>query len=186
MYDSYVRIISVSLALIFLQKYIIQADYRDRDTNTFADHYNDVIMGTMASQITSLTIVNRLFWRRSKKTSKLRVTALCAGNSSVNGEFPAQRASNAANISIWWRDHIDMFSSSFLWYRRFMHFDQEMSFTVTDEVLGHHEVLVRSSCHVKSVKAIRLTAFWNCSQNQTYEKCFNFVRYFQSFLRSHR
>ena len=42
-------------------------------------HYIDVIMTTMASQITSL--LNRLFWRRSKKTSKLRVTGLCAGNS---------------------------------------------------------------------------------------------------------
>ena len=30
----------------------------------------------------------RLFKRRSKKTSKLRVTGLCAGNSSVTGEFP--------------------------------------------------------------------------------------------------
>ena len=41
-------------------------------------HYNDVIMTTMASQITNL---NRLFRRRSKKTSKLRVTGLCVGNS---------------------------------------------------------------------------------------------------------
>ena len=31
----------------------------------------------------------------TKKTSKLRVTALCEGNSPVTGEFPAQRASNA-------------------------------------------------------------------------------------------
>ena len=38
---------------------------------------------------------NRLFRRKSKKTSKLCVTDLCAGNSSVTGEFPAQRASNA-------------------------------------------------------------------------------------------
>ena len=29
------------------------------------------------------------------KTSKLRFTSLCAGNSPVTGEFPAQRASNA-------------------------------------------------------------------------------------------
>ena len=50
-------------------------------------------------------LLNRLFWRRSKKTSKLRVTGLCEGNSPVTGEFPAQRASNAENISIWWRHH---------------------------------------------------------------------------------
>ena len=50
-------------------------------------------------------LVNRLFGRWSKKTSKLRVTSLCAGNSPRTGEFPAQRASNAANVSIWWRHH---------------------------------------------------------------------------------
>ena len=32
---------------------------------------------------------------------------LCAGNSPVTGEFPAQRASNAENISIWWRHHVN-------------------------------------------------------------------------------
>ena len=58
-------------------------------------------------------ILNRLFRRKSKKTSKLRVTGLCAGNSPVTGEFPAQRASNAENVSIWWRYHeIHLISSS--------------------------------------------------------------------------
>ena len=50
-------------------------------------------------------LLNCLFRRRSKKTSKLRVTGLCVGNSPVTGEFPAQMASNAENISIWWRHH---------------------------------------------------------------------------------
>ena len=58
-------------------------------------------MGTMASQITSLTIV----YSQIKKTSKFRVTDLCAGNSPVTGEFPAQRASNAENVSISWRHY---------------------------------------------------------------------------------
>ena len=43
---------------------------------------------------------------RSKKTSKLRVTGLHVGNSPVTGEFPAQRASNAENVFIWWRHHV--------------------------------------------------------------------------------
>ena len=47
----------------------------------------------------------RLLRRRSKKTSKLRVTGLCAGNSPGTGEFPAQMASYAENVSIWWRHH---------------------------------------------------------------------------------
>ena len=38
--------------------------------------------------------------------SKLRVTGLCVGNSPVTDEFPAQRASNAENVSIWWRHHV--------------------------------------------------------------------------------
>ena len=58
-------------------------------------HYIDVIMSAMASHITSLTIVCSTVYsrRRSKKTSKLCVTGLCAG-------------SNVENISIWWRHHV--------------------------------------------------------------------------------
>ena len=51
------------------------------------------------------SLPNRLFKRRSKKISKLCATGLCAENSPVTGEFPAQRASNAANVSIWWCHH---------------------------------------------------------------------------------
>ena len=49
----------------------------DRDT-----HYSDVIMGTMASQITSLTIVHSTVYSGAdkKRTSKLRVTGLCQSN----------------------------------------------------------------------------------------------------------
>ena len=41
-------------------------------------------------------LLNRLFRRRSKKTSKLRVT-----NSPMTGELPAQMASNVETVSIW-------------------------------------------------------------------------------------
>ena len=70
-------------------------------------HYNDVIMSTMASQITSLTIVYLTLnsRHRSKKTSKLRVTGLFAGNSTATGDFATQKASNTENVSIWWRHH---------------------------------------------------------------------------------
>ena len=46
-------------------------------------HYDDVIMTTMASQIHQPRgcLLNRLFRRRSKITSKLRVTGHCAGKS---------------------------------------------------------------------------------------------------------
>ena len=51
-------------------------------------------------------LLNRLFRRKSKKTSKLRVTGLCVGNSPGTGEFSAQMASYAENVSIWWRHHV--------------------------------------------------------------------------------
>ena len=50
-------------------------------------------------------LLSRLFRCRSKKTLKLRVTGLCVGNSPWTGEFPAQMASNAEKVSIWWRHH---------------------------------------------------------------------------------
>ena len=55
-------------------------------------------------------LVDRLCRRRWKKTSKHRVTGLCAGNSPGTGEFPAQMASNSENVSIWWRHQV-----SFCW-----------------------------------------------------------------------
>ena len=55
-------------------------------------------------------LLKRLFRRRPKKTSKLRVTGLCVGNSPVTGEFPAQRASNAENVFIWWRHDLKSMS----------------------------------------------------------------------------
>ena len=62
-------------------------------------------MGATTSQITNGCLLNRLFGRRSKKTSMPRVIGLCVGNSPVTGEFPTQRASNAEKVSVWWRHH---------------------------------------------------------------------------------
>ena len=51
-------------------------------------------------------LLNCFSRRRSKKTSTLRVTGLCEGNLPATGEFPSQWASNAENVSIWWRHHL--------------------------------------------------------------------------------
>ena len=48
---------------------------------------------------------NHLFRRRAKKTSMLRSTGRCAGNSPVTCDFPTQKSSYAENVSIWWRHH---------------------------------------------------------------------------------
>ena len=64
-------------------------------------------MGAKASQNTSLTIVYATVNSDAdkKNTPKLRVIGLCVGSSPGTGEFPAQMASNAENVSIWWRHH---------------------------------------------------------------------------------
>ena len=96
--------------------------HRRRQVST-KTHHNDVIMS--ASQITSLTIVYSTVYsrRRSKKTPKLRVTGLCAGISPVTGEFPAQRVSNAENVSIWWRRHV-FFKKPLVVFRRFQNLNK--------------------------------------------------------------
>ena len=58
-------------------------------------------------------LIKRLFRRRTKKTSKLRVTGLCEGNSPVTGEFPSKRTSNAENVFIWWRHHVTSTSAQY-------------------------------------------------------------------------
>ena len=59
----------------------------------------------MASQITSLTIVNLFILTQIKENIKApRHWSLC-GEVPGAGEFPAQMASNAENVSISWRHH---------------------------------------------------------------------------------
>ena len=65
-------------------------------------------MGEMASQITSLTIVYSTVYSGAdqRKNQTPRHWPLC-GNSPVTGQFPAQMASNAENVSTWLRHHVD-------------------------------------------------------------------------------
>ena len=72
-------------------------------------------------------LLNRLFRRRTikNKTSKLRVTGLCEGNSMVTGEFPAQMVGNAENVSIWWHHH-DNLSCKLMWALRHAAIHQSM------------------------------------------------------------
>ena len=70
-------------------------------------HYNEVIMGAIASQITSLTIVYSTVYSDAdqRKHQSSASLAFVRGNSPVSGEFPAQMASKAENVYIWWRHH---------------------------------------------------------------------------------
>ena len=64
-------------------------------------------MTTTASQITSLTVVySTVYSDADKKNIKApRHCPLC-GEVTGTGEFPAQRASYAENVPIWWRHHV--------------------------------------------------------------------------------
>ena len=64
-------------------------------------------MDMMASQITSLTIVySTVFSDADQRKHQSSASLAFAGNSPVTGEFPAQMASNAENVSIWWRHRV--------------------------------------------------------------------------------
>ena len=64
------------------------------------------IMSAMVSRITSVSIVySTVCSGADKKTSKIRVTGLCVGNSPVTGELPTHRANNTESVSICWRHH---------------------------------------------------------------------------------
>ena len=85
-------------------------------------------------------LLNRLFRYKSKKTSQLRVTGLCVGNSPGTGEFPAQMASNAENFSIWWRHHeyvieLGQHCAFYLWKR---HDDME---TLATQIASHYKAV---------------------------------------------
>ena len=70
-------------------------------------HYDDVIMGAMASQISSLTIVCSTVDSgvdQSKHQSSASV-AFVRGIHRLPVNSP-QMASNAENVSIWWRHHV--------------------------------------------------------------------------------
>ena len=58
-------------------------------------------MRAMASQITSLTTVYSAVYSGADERKHQSSASLA-----VTGEFPAQRASNAENVSIWWRHHV--------------------------------------------------------------------------------
>ena len=64
-------------------------------------------MGEIASQITSLTIVYSTVCSGADQRKHQSSASLAfVGNPPVTDEFPAQMASNAKNVSIWWRHHV--------------------------------------------------------------------------------
>ena len=84
-------------------------------------HNSDVIMGSIASQITSLTIVFSSFYSDADQRKHQSSPSLA----SVRG-IPTEMASNAENLSVWWR-HYDAFNN--LMYLLCTEWRFELSFT---------------------------------------------------------
>ena len=61
-------------------------------------------MGVITSQITDLTIVYTNVYSGADQR-KHQSSASLAFVRELTGEFPAQMASDAENVSIWWRHH---------------------------------------------------------------------------------
>ena len=69
-------------------------------------HYDDVKMNTIASQITSPTIVySTVYSGADQRKHQSSASLAFVWGIHRAGEFPAQMASNAENVSIWWRHH---------------------------------------------------------------------------------
>ena len=67
-------------------------------------------MGAMASQITSLTIVYSTVYSGADQSKHQSSASLAfVWGITGTGEFPAQMASNAENVSIWWRHHDQLY-----------------------------------------------------------------------------
>ena len=76
----------------------IQLVYHLRHT---INHYCGVIMGAMVSQITILTIVYSIVYSDAYQRKHQSSASLAF----VQGIHRSQMASNAENVSIWWRHH---------------------------------------------------------------------------------
>ena len=82
-------------------------------------HYNDVIMGTIASQITSLAIVYSTIYLGADQ----------------------RKASNAQNVSIWWRHHIVTVSKIYAYHKDHLR-------VVILFVSVHNDVLITLNMHM--------------------------------------
>ena len=76
----------------------------------WTDHYSDVIMSTMASRITSLTIVYSTVYSGADQWKHQSPASLAF----VRG-IHHKWVSNAESVSIWWRHHVFHWGSHFRW-----------------------------------------------------------------------
>ena len=91
---------------VVLYSYCVQCV--PKNVHTMLLPYGDVIMGAMAFQITGVSIVYSTVCSGADQRKHQRSASLAfvRGIHRWPFEFPPQRASNAENVSIWWRHHM--------------------------------------------------------------------------------
>ena len=72
---------------------------------TEGSHYRDVIMSSVASQITGVLVVYLHVCSDVGQRKHWSPASLALVNSPVTGEFPSKRASSTENVYILWRHH---------------------------------------------------------------------------------
>ena len=81
-------------------------------------------MRAIASQIISLTIVYSTVYSGANQSKHQSSASLAfVGEFTGTGEFPAQRASYAENVSIWWRHHGTTLQAQFDFLDKFLHIE---------------------------------------------------------------
>ena len=142
--------------------YIVQSDISTKWRKTLQWRHNE--RESVSNHQPHDCLLNPSFRRRSKKTSKLRVTGLCMGNSPGTGEFPAQMASYAENVSIWWRDVVSSCCSHLVVK---LHFSLSWRQNKHDGVSNNRRLDCLLSCLFKrrSVKTSKLRVTGLCEGN---------------------
>ena len=77
-------------------------------SESYIAHYSDVIMGAIASQITSLTIAYSIVYSGGDQREHQSSASLCAFVRGIHRwpvNSPAQMTTNRENVFIWWRLH---------------------------------------------------------------------------------
>ena len=138
---------------------------------------NDVIMGAMASQITSLTIVYSIAYSGADQRKHQSSTSLAFGRgihrSPVNSpcQGSVQMTNNAEDVSIWWRHHV----YAYLW---------DILYIFSRQVLCHFHIAMKrdptpsSWCVVKSPESLicdKLSVINSITGNDQNHKCYNWT-----------
>ena len=98
----------MGISILVRRHLFIGTDPRSREisklSNKLLIHYNerDGVSKAPASRLFTQPFIQAQI---KKNTKAQRHLPLCGGNSSVTGEFPAQKDSGAEKVSIWWRHH---------------------------------------------------------------------------------